>query len=97
MGCGLLSALLGLPRIGFIAVWFLEPGYITKALEGNTLFALLGFVFLPLTTLAFAYGSNTLGGPGEMTPFGWGLTAIGFAIDIGLVSRSRGSSKKKKD
>ena len=94
MGCGLISALLGLPRIGFVAVWFLEPGYITKALEGNTLFVLLGFLFLPLTTLSFAYGMNSLGGPGEMTPMGWGLTAIGFAIDIGLVSRA---PRKKKD
>jgi hypothetical protein len=95
MGCGLLSALFGLPRFGFAAIWFLEPGYLQKALEGNLLFVLLGFLFLPLTTIAFAYGTNSLGNPGEMTHLGWGLTAIGFAIDIGLVSRSRGRSKKK--
>ena len=95
MGCGLISALLGLPRIGFVAVWLLEPGYISKALSGNTLFVLLGFLFLPLTTLGFAYGMNSLGTDGEMPPLGWGLTAIGFAIDVGMVSRT--PRRKKKD
>ena len=87
MGCGLISALLGLPRIGFVAVWFLQPGYITKGLEGNTLFALLGFLFLPLTTMAFAYAMNSMGVSGEMTNTGWAITAVGFAFDVGLVAR----------
>ncbi|HCH65669.1 MAG: hypothetical protein CL927_19945 [Deltaproteobacteria bacterium] len=92
MGCGLLSALFGVPRFGFAAVWLLKPGYIQSALGGNTLFLLLGFLFLPLTTLGFAYGMNDLAAaPGTMTPMGWVLTGIGFAIDIGLVSRRRGA------
>jgi len=88
MGCGLISALMGLPRIGFIAVWLLQPGYIARGLDGNTLFALLGFLFLPLTTMGFAYGINSLGTAGEMSSLGWGITAVGFAVDIGLVSRT---------
>ena len=95
MGCGLLSALFGLPRFGFAAVWLLNPGYIQKALSGNSLFVLLGFLFLPLTTMGFAYGINTLATtPDTMPPMGWALTGIGFAIDIGLVSRSKRSRSK---
>ncbi len=96
MGCGLLSALFGLPRFAFAAVWLLQPGYIQRALSGNTLFVLLGFLFLPLTTLGFAYGMNALATtPDTMPPMGWALTAIGFAIDIGLVSRSKGPRGKR--
>lgn len=94
MGCALLSALFGMPRIAFAVVWFTQDGYITRALSGQTLFVLLGFLFLPLTTLGFAYGMNSLGGPDAMTPLGWGLTAIGFAIDAGMVTKGRGSRKK---
>lgn len=94
MGCALVSALFGLPRVAWVFVWFTQPGYITRAFDGQTLFTLLGFVFLPLTSLAFAFGSNSLGAPGELTAFGWGLTAVGFAIDVGLVSRTRGSRDK---
>jgi len=95
MGCAFLSALFGMPRVAFALVWFLQPGYIQRALEGVTLLILLGFMFLPLTTLGFAYGMNSLGPAGEMTPLGWGLTGISFAIDIGLVSGSRRKRAKK--
>ena len=82
MGCGLLSALLGLPRFGFAAVWLMKPGYLQKALGGNSLFVLLGFMFLPLTTMGFAYGMNSLATtPDAMPPMGWALTAIGFAME----------------
>lgn len=94
MGCAFLPALLGMPRVAFVLVWFFQPGFIQRALEGVTLLVLLGFVFLPLTTLGFAYGMNSLGPPGEMTPLGWALTGISFAIDIGLVTGSRRNRAK---
>jgi len=94
MGCASFSALLGMPRVAFMLVWFFQPEYIQRALDGVTLLVLLGFVFLPLTTLGFAYGMNSLGPPGEMTPLGWALTGISFAIDIGLVTGSRRKSGK---
>ena len=91
MGRGLLSAVFGVPRFLYAAVWYLKDGYIEKALGGNPLFVVLGFMFLPLTTLGYAFGlSNLATTPGAMTTTGWILTAVGFALDVGLVSRTKG-------
>ena len=86
MGCVLILALLGLPRLGLLWLWFFEHGYVVAATDSR-LWSVLGFVFLPTTTLAFAYGMNGLGAPGEMTPLGWLLTLIGLVFDIGLHGR----------
>lgn len=75
---------LAFPRVALFVVWFLSPAYLPRA-YGHWLWPLLGFVFLPLTTLTFAFASNSLGAPGEVTPFGWLLTLIALTVDLGLV------------
>ena len=84
MGCALILALVGLPRLALVWLWLARTGYITTAFEGTLLWPVLGFFFLPTTTLAFAYGTNSLGGPGEMPPLGWLLVVFGFFVDVGL-------------
>ena len=71
------------PRLACFLIWFFGGGYFSRAF-GTWLWPLLGFLFLPLTTLAFAFGMNTLGEPGEMEPLGWLLVAIALAGDLGL-------------
>ena len=72
------------PRLACFLVWFFGGGYFTRAF-GSWILPLLGFLFLPLTTLAFAFGMNTLGEPGEMEPLGWLLVVVGLAGDLGLL------------
>ena len=72
------------PRVACFLVWFFGGSYFWRAF-GGWLLPLLGFIFLPLTTLAFAFGMNTLGDPGEMEPLGWLLVALALAGDLGLL------------
>ncbi len=91
MGCAIFSLLLGMPRLALFLIWWLRDGWLEAAYEG-LLWPLLGFFFLPWTTLAFAFGINSIGGAGVMPPLGWLLTGIGLLIDIGVIgggARSR--------
>ncbi len=68
-----------------IAVLVVTGDYVGRACE-TTLWPLLGFVFLPLTTLAYAWAINDLGGAR-----GLGLAVIVLAtfLDLGLLRRPR--------
>jgi hypothetical protein len=85
MPCIILLLLLGLPRLALFATW-LFTDYITRAFGGPILLPLLGFLFAPLTTLAWAWAKNTYG-----TVEGLGLAAVILAalLDFGLIGASR--------
>jgi hypothetical protein len=72
------------PRVVFVLVWLLVPGYFGAPFE-HWVFPVLGFLFVPLTTLAYAFSFNTLGIPGELPPMGWVLVILAAFIDFGLV------------
>ena len=57
MPCLLVILLLVFPRIALALLWFFS-NYLDRAYHG-LLLPLLGFVFLPLTTLAYAWMVNT--------------------------------------
>lgn len=89
------------PRLALFLVWLFGGTYLGRAYE-HWLWPLLGFLFLPLTTLVFAFAFNTLGAPGELTPFGWLLTGLAVLADLGILGGGRKSagrwrSKKKRD
>lgn len=89
VGClALISA-----RLAVFMVW-LFSNYFGRAYE-HWIFPLLGFFFLPLTTLAFAFGVNSLGAPGQMPPLGWLLTAIGLIVDLGLTKKGHSDYRKR--
>ncbi len=77
------------PRIVLFILW-LFTNYLSRAFDGFVL-PLLGFVFLPATTLAYAIAQNELGG---LNGLGIVVVLIGLAVDIGLLgggaSRRRG-------
>jgi len=82
------------PRIALFFVWLFGGDYLVRAYEG-WIFPLLGFLFLPLTTLAFAYGMNSLGRPGEMEPLGWLLVGLAAMGDLGLMGGgARGAEQR---
>jgi hypothetical protein len=79
---------LAMPRFALFLVWLFSDFLSRNNVTG--LWAVAGFIFLPLTTLAYAFGYQQSNG----TPSGiWlGLVVVAVLIDLGLI----GSSRRKK-
>ena len=78
MPCLLVILLLAFPRIA-LALLFFFSNYLERAYHGLIL-PLLGFVFLPLTTLAYAWMVNT-GQPTE--GINLLILVVAVVIDVG--------------
>jgi hypothetical protein len=57
MPCLLVIAVLAFPRVVLVLLWLLDTPYLQHVYHG-LLVPLLGFFFLPLTTLAYAWLVN---------------------------------------
>jgi hypothetical protein len=86
---------LAFPRLAVVLVWLFGGGYLARAYE-SSLWPILGFIFLPLTTLTFAYAMNSLGEPGAMSPLGWLLVGLSVAADLGMVGGGRSGARRWK-
>lgn len=88
MPCLLALFALLAPRITIILIVIFSD-YIGRAYQ-TTLWPLLGFLFMPLTTLAYAHGINSGGIDG------WRLILVVIAvlIDLGVVGGGAASRKK---
>jgi len=84
------------PRLALFLVWLLGGNYLDRAYD-SLILPLLGFIFLPLTTLTFAFGVNTLSPPGHMSPLGWLLTGLALLVDIGLIGGGGKSARDWRD
>jgi hypothetical protein len=84
------------PRIAMLLVWLLGGGYLARAYE-HWAWPLLGFFFLPLTTLTFAFAMNSVGGPGEVNALGWLLTVLAVLADIGMLGKGSRSAATSDD
>jgi hypothetical protein len=58
MPCFLLFAILLFPRITLVLMWFFST-YLQRAFHGGLVLPVLGFIFLPLTTIVYAWELNT--------------------------------------
>jgi hypothetical protein len=78
MGCACLLALVGAvaPRLALILMW-LFTDMLGRAFDSFIL-PLLGFLFLPLTTVIYVFVS-----PGGLGTFDWILLVVGILIDLG--------------
>lgn len=78
MGCSCLLALLGAiaPRLALILMW-LFTDLLGRAFD-SFIIPLLGFIFLPLTTVIYVFV-----GPNGLGTFDWILLIIGVLIDLG--------------
>lgn len=79
MACLLLLVIVLFPRIALILIWFTST-YLQRAFHGGLLLPLLGFIFLPLTTLVYAWEINS-GLPTAGINLLWLLIAV--IIDLG--------------
>ena len=84
MPCLIALLALAFPRIAVFLVWMFTADYFSRAF-GSAVIPFLGFLFLPLTTLTYAYAHNSLGDPGSVSALGWILTAIALVVDLGLM------------
>ena len=74
-----LLALVG-PRF-VLVVLALFSDYLSRAYD-SLLIPILGFIFLPWTTLAYAFAQNSLGG---MSGLGLVVVIVGLLVDIGVL------------
>ncbi len=81
MPCLLLIVFAAFPRITLILI-FLFSNYLQRAYHG-LIIPLIGFVFLPLTTLAYAWMTNSRL---SITGFNLVLLILAVVIDIGGLS-----------
>ncbi|MFN0165514.1 MAG: hypothetical protein ACKV22_03705 [Bryobacteraceae bacterium] len=79
MPCLVLLVILMFPRVALAWMWFFS-NYLQRAFHGGLLLPLLGFIFLPLTTIVYAWELNS-GMPTEGVNLLWLLIAV--IIDLG--------------
>jgi hypothetical protein len=84
------------PRLALAFLWFFQAGYLERAIQ-PWYWILLGFFFMPLTTLALAYGMNSLGAPGQMPTIAWVLVGLGVMADWGIIGGGSRSRKWRRD
>lgn len=96
MPCLLVLVLLGMPRLALFLTWLLGHGYLDRAFH-TALWPVLGFFFLPTTTLAFAYASNSLPPTGGVSDLGWILIVVAAVIDLGLFGGGYRSRRGRRD
>ena len=87
---------IGFPRLALFLVWLFGGTYLQRA-YGSVLLELLGFLFLPLTTLTFAYAHNSLSTAGQVSSLGWLLTAIAVLVDVGIIGSSQRQRRRARD
>jgi hypothetical protein len=92
MGC--LLALLGLmtPRVVMVLLWVFT-NYLSRAFD-TFIWPLVGFIFLPTTTLAYAVAQNSFNG---LRGFGLLLFVLGVLIDFGLLGGGARSRRRRAD
>ena len=90
MPCFLLLIVLLFPRVALLLMWFF-PNYLQRAFHASLFLPLLGFIFLPLTTIVYAWEINS-GMPTEGLNLLWLLIAV--IIDLsGLGGGARRQSR----
>jgi hypothetical protein len=88
---------LAFPRLAVVAVWLLGGDYLMRALGGLG-WIVLGLLFMPVTTLAFAFAVNSMAPAGRVPDLGWVVVGVAALIDLGIIgSNSRRRRRKPND
>ena len=90
MPCFLLLAMLLFPRVVLLLMWFFST-YLQRAFHGGLVLPVLGFIFLPLTTIVYAWELNS-GMPTAGINLLWLLIAV--IIDLGGLGGAHGRSRR---
>ncbi len=90
MGCLLGCFALLFPRV-LLFIVFLSGNYLSRAYDTN-LWPLLGFFFMPLTTLAYAWAVNS---NGTVTGIYLVVVVIAALMDLGMGGKGAHDGRKK--
>ena len=90
MPCFLLFIVLLFPRVTLLLLW-LFSGYLQRAFGGGLLVPVLGFFFLPLTTLVYAWETNN-----HMPTTGLKLIWLLIAVIIDLGGLGGGAHRQSR-
>ncbi|MFN0100692.1 MAG: hypothetical protein ACKV2U_01245 [Bryobacteraceae bacterium] len=82
MPCLFFLVILLFPRVTLAYLWFFST-YLERAFHGDLVLPVLGFIFLPLTTIVYAWELNS-GMPTAGINLLWLLIAV--IIDLGVLS-----------
>ena len=91
MPCLLALIALFIPRV-VIVLLVIFTDYIGRAYE-TTLWPLLGFFFMPLTTLAYAWAKNAAG---SVAGFYLVVVVIAVLLDLGILGGARTGRRYRK-
>lgn len=86
--CVIMLVMLALPRLAIFMLWLMTT-YISTAYS-TFLIPLLGFFFMPYTTLAYAWAIHN----GGMQGLGLILFVLAVLVDLGVIG---GSAKGRRD
>ena len=91
-------AALGLitPRLIMVLLWLFSPEVVLEPFAAlaipNPIIPILGFVFLPTTTLGVCWATLSFGGVQSFS--GLLIVLIGLLIDAGLIGNGRGMTRR---
>jgi hypothetical protein len=90
MGCLLPIFGLTAPRLVIVVLWIFT-NYLDRAFE-TFIWPLLGFFFLPTTTIAYAIAHNSI----DSSTVRLGMVVLGVLLDVGLIGSGRGIFKGRR-
>ncbi len=90
MPCLIAAMLLGIPRITIILMVIFSD-YIGRA-YATTLWPLLGFIFMPYTTIAYAVAKNI---HGSVDGLWLALVVVAVLFDLGVIGHGSQSATKR--
>lgn len=90
MPCLLAIGGLTVPRLVIVVLW-LFSSYLERAFD-SFLWPLLGFFFLPTTTLAWAWAENTRG---EIAGVHAVIVVVAALLDLGIIGGGRSSLARR--
>ena len=89
--CAVLVVLFLGPRVAIVAM-ALFSSYLGRAFGGDILLPLVGWLFLPWTTLAYALAINSRG---EVTGFQAIIVVVAVLVDLGVVGGGAAKRRSK--
>jgi hypothetical protein len=88
--CFLLLVFLLFPRVALVLMWIFST-YLQRAFHGGLVLPVIGFIFLPLTTIVYAWELNS-----GMPTAGINLLWLLIAVIIDLVGLGGGAQRQSR-
>jgi hypothetical protein len=89
--CFIVTVALFTPRVALVLVW-LFSNFLHRAYD-TALWPLLGFLFMPLTTLAYAFALNSAG---SIRGIWFGFVLAAALMDLGVVGGSGRQARRRR-